>query len=64
MDEKKKARLATEFSYTEAVMLIDKIINHVAFSDIPEEQRLELENFIVKEEAGLLTRITERNRKL
>lgn len=67
MDEwmkEKKVRLATEFSYSEAVMLIDKIINHVVYSDIPEKQRLELENYIVKEETGLLTRVTERNKKL
>lgn len=61
MKEQKKRR-ATEFSYIEAVQLIDKIINHVAYSDIPEKQRLELENFIVKEEAGLLTRVTERKK--
>lgn len=67
MDEwmkEKKARLAAEFSYTEAVQLIDKIFHHVAYSDIPEKQRLELENYIVKEETGLLTRVTERNKEL
>lgn len=61
MKEQKKRR-ATEFLYIEAVQLIDKIINHVAYSDIPEKQRLELENFIAKEEAGLLTRVTERKK--
>ncbi len=63
MKEQKK-RWATELSFKEAVQLIDRIMNHVAYSDIPEKQRLELENFIVKEEAGLLTRVTERNKKL